>query len=126
MGMDIKIRIVGRRSGCEQWLQDAYSMYETRLRPSTLEVETIWHKNDDDLVKGVRSDFEKKHAVVLLDALGKSYTSEQFSENLYNWLEFGGSRIAFVIGGADGLPSDLKQYVYEKDAAGIIEKEALM
>ena len=35
-------------------------------------------------------------------------TSERFSTNLYDWLENGGSRISFVIGGADGLPSTIR------------------
>ncbi len=38
MGMDIKIRIVGRKNGSEAWLEDAYSMYDTRLRPSPIDV----------------------------------------------------------------------------------------
>lgn len=108
MGLDIKIRIVGRKNGCEQWLEDAYSMYETRLRPSNIGVETIWHKNDDELVKGVLADHEKGHTVVLLDPLGSTTTSERFSENMYRWLDEGGSRLAFVIGGADGLPPELR------------------
>mmetsp|Transcript_14927 Transcript_14927/g.25903 ORF Transcript_14927/g.25903 Transcript_14927/m.25903 type:complete len:148 (-) Transcript_14927:171-614(-) len=35
--------------------------------------------------------------------------SNQFSELLFNWLEKGGSRVAFVIGGADGLPEAVKK-----------------
>jgi len=27
---------------------------------------------------------------------------------MYNWLELGGSRLVFVIGGAEGLPHELK------------------
>ena len=37
------------------------------------------------------------------------FTSEAFSESVYNWLEEGGSRVTFVIGGAEGLPEDLKR-----------------
>jgi hypothetical protein len=68
MGLQIKIRIVGRKNGSEQWLEDAYTMYETRL---PIQVETIWHKNNEDLVKGVNTDREKGHSVVLLDPTGK-------------------------------------------------------
>ena len=46
--------------------------------------------------------------VVLLDPRGKSKSSEQFSEDLYEWLNEGGSRLVFVLGGADGLPPELK------------------
>lgn len=109
MGLNIKIRIVGRKNGSEKWLDDAYSMYETRLRPSNINVETVWHKNDNDLVKGVQTDRDKGHSVVLLDPKGKTRTSEEFSGDMYEWLDQGGSRSTFVIGGAEGLPPQLKQ-----------------
>ena len=110
MGLEIKIRIVGRRknSNDQQWLEDAYGMYDTRLRSSNIGVETFWHKNDDDLIKGVVGDSNKGHSIVLLDPTGKSCTSEKFSENMYQWLDEGGSRLSFVIGGAEGLPPELK------------------
>jgi 23S rRNA (pseudouridine1915-N3)-methyltransferase len=108
MGMEIKIRIVGRKNGADKWLEDAYSMYETRLRPSTLDVTTIWHKNDSDLAKNVLGDAAKGHTVVLLDPTGKARTSEEFSDTIYDWLDIGGSRLSFVIGGAEGLPPELK------------------
>ena len=108
MGLKVTIRIVGRKTS-EQWLEDACDMYLQRLKPSGIEMETIWHKNDAALVKGVGTDYDKSAAtVVLLDPTGKTYTSETFADNIYKWLEEGGSRLVFVIGGADGLPSELK------------------
>lgn len=108
MVCEVKIRIVGRKNGSEPWIEDGYKMYETRLRPSTVDLITIWHKNNDDLVKNVLSEAEKGHTIVLLDPLGKKMTSEDFSDSMYKWLEIGGSRLTFVIGGADGLPVDLR------------------
>ena len=113
MGMQVKIRIVGRRSGSEKWLEDAYNMYATRLRASPLEVETVWHKTDQDLIKGVQGDLDKNHVVVLLDPKGKQRTSEMFGEEIFSWLNRGGSRLAFVIGGAEGLPQELKEQSLE-------------
>lgn len=109
MGMQVKIRIVGRKSGSEQWLEDAYNMYATRLQSSPLTVETTWHKNDSDMIKGVEFDLSKNHVVVLLDPKGKQCTSEVFAQHLFDWLDRGGSRLSFVIGGAEGLPSELLQ-----------------
>ena len=109
MGMEVKIRMVGRKSGGEKWLESAYSTYDTRLRSSSLSVTTQYHKNDDELIRNCESDEKKNHKVILLDPLGKLCTSEIFSENMYRWLEEGGSRLTFVIGGADGLPDDLKE-----------------
>ena len=108
MGCEVKIRIVGRKNGSEPWIEDGYKMYETRLRPSTVDLMTIWHKNNDELVKNVLSEAEKGHTIILLDPLGKKMKSEVFSESMYKWLENGGSRLTFVIGGADGLPDDLR------------------
>ena len=108
MGLKVTIRIVGRKTS-EQWLEDACDMYLQRLKPSGIEIDTIWHKNDAALVKGVSTDHDKSSAsVVLLDPTGKSYTSEDLADNIYRWLENGGSRLVFAIGGAEGLPSELK------------------
>ncbi|KAL7465711.1 hypothetical protein ACHAXS_006033 [Conticribra weissflogii] len=108
MGLEIKIRIVGRKNGGEQWLESSYSTYEKRLKPTNLQVTTQWHKNDDDLVKAVEGDEAKNHPVVLLDPLGKMCTSEKFCDDMYKLLEEGGSRLTFVIGGAEGLPKELR------------------
>mmetsp|Transcript_22767 Transcript_22767/g.46290 ORF Transcript_22767/g.46290 Transcript_22767/m.46290 type:complete len:228 (-) Transcript_22767:186-869(-) len=108
MGLEVKIRIVGRKNGGEPWLESSYSTYEKRLKPTNLQVTTQWHKNDDDLVKAVEGDEAKNHPVVLLDPLGKMCTSEKFCDGMYKWLEEGGSRLTFVIGGAEGLPEELR------------------
>jgi len=108
MGLEVKIRIVGRKSGGEKWLESSYSTYETRLKSTNLKVTTNWHKNDEELIKNIDSDNSKNHPVVLLDPLGKMCTSEKFSDDMYKWLEEGGSRLTFVIGGAEGLPEVLK------------------
>lgn len=108
MGMQVKIRIVGRKSSGNDWLDAAYNMYATRLRASPVNVETTWHKNDVDLARGVELDLTKNHVVVLLDPKeGKQCTSEKFADKMFEWLDRGGSRLSFVIGGAEGLSSDL-------------------
>lgn len=111
----IKIRIVGKEvgsGGSDGWLGDAYGMYETRLR-GNLDVETIWHKNDPAFAAALANDESKGHFVVLLDPMGKTYTSENFAEKFYQWMDMGGSRLSFAIGGAEGLPPSLKALVYQ-------------
>eukprot|EP00985_Skeletonema_marinoi_P017154 scaffold9352_cov123-Skeletonema_marinoi.AAC.8 len=115
MGLQVKIRIVGRKNGGEKWLDQSYSTYETRLKPTNLEVTTHWHKNDEDLLKNIEADTSKNHKVILLDPLGKMSTSEMFSDNMYNWLEVGGSRLTFCIGGAEGLPKELRETANKSD-----------
>ena len=107
MGLEVKIRMVVRKNGGEKWLESAYSTYDTRLKSTNMKVSTQYHKNDTELIKGVESDESKSHTCILLDPLGKMCTSEIFSEKLYNWLQEGGSRLTFVIGGAEGLPPEL-------------------
>lgn len=108
MAPQINIRMVGRASGSEQWLVDAYQMYQIRLRPNQIDVSTEWHKTNDQLVKGVQADRSKGTPVVLLDPQGAKCTSEKFASNIYEWLEVGGSRLTLVIGAADGLPPILR------------------
>mmetsp|Transcript_23161 Transcript_23161/g.54679 ORF Transcript_23161/g.54679 Transcript_23161/m.54679 type:complete len:223 (+) Transcript_23161:144-812(+) len=124
MGMKVNIRIVGRKSS-EPWLEDGVDMYETRLRPSNVEVETTWHKDNAALMKGVDMDRNKNHKVICLDPTGVQHTSEKFAEKVYQWLDEGGSRLSFVIGGAEGLPAELKYPSYSsgkksKDKAPIL------
>jgi 23S rRNA (pseudouridine1915-N3)-methyltransferase len=121
MGMGVKIRIVGRKGGSEKWLDEAYRMYEMRLRSTNLDVETVWHKNDSDLLKAVSSDQEKGHTIVLMDPTGTMRSSEKFSRDLFSWLEAGGSRVVFVIGGANGLPLVLKQQISKSNQLSLSE-----
>jgi len=111
MAMKVNIRIVGRKSS-EPWLEGGVEMYETRLKPSNLQVETTWHKDNSALIKGVDMDRSKNHCVVCLDPNGLQTTSEVFCDKLYEWLEDGGSRLSFIIGGAEGLPNELKYTSY--------------
>lgn len=85
-------------------------MYRTRLGGggSGLQVGTEWSRTDEDLIRAVAGDAHKGHAVVALDPRGKSLTSEEFATEMYGWLERGGSRLTFVIGGAEGLPKQLR------------------
>ena len=112
----------------DQWIQQACQMYTTRLATtSNMEIRTEWHKTNDALLKSVvgtdlaaaaaaaaatavdnNQDSGRSATVVLLDPQGKMPSSEEFSEQLYDWLEEGGSRLVFCIGGAEGLPPELK------------------
>jgi 23S rRNA (pseudouridine1915-N3)-methyltransferase len=47
--------------------------------------------------------------VVCMDERGQQRDSPAFSAHMHALLEQGGSRLAFVVGGAEGLPQSLKQ-----------------
>lgn len=93
----VKVYTVGKTK--EEWLQNALEVYESRLK-SSLALEWILAKNDDQL----KQFLEKENNFICLDPKGKQYTSEEFS----TFLVRAGSRIAFVIGGAEGIPEEIK------------------
>ena len=99
-----RVRIISPGKTKESWLEEAIGIYTTRLR-GTLELECVWVKDDAALLAQVGS---APGGCIALDPLGKSVTSEQFSELLFSALEAGGSRLSFVIGGAEGLPPELR------------------
>jgi 23S rRNA (pseudouridine1915-N3)-methyltransferase len=151
MARKVTIRIVGRKQGGEAWLEEACDMYLARLKPSGLEIATEWYKNDAALVKVHKESLEgmasKFVPMVLLDPRGVRCSSETFTDHVYQWLEEGGSRLIFVIGGgkypqlvlfclkvipinkytflryffhlkAEGLPDELKQDLGNKSNGG--------
>lgn len=104
----VTMRMVGKRKA-ENWLEQGCDMYAGRLRSAGIDWETVVHKNDDALIQGVAGDMSKGHAVVLLDPVGKQYkSSDDLASSVYTWFELGGSRLSLVIGGAEGLPSEVK------------------
>ena len=78
------------------WAEEACADYLRRM-PKGYEVARIAVKSNDRL----RSALPRGARVVALDERGKDYGTRQFAEILK-------SETAFVIGGADGLPADLK------------------
>ena len=105
LGRKVTVRIVGRKQGGEEWLEDACEMYLQRLKPTGWEVHTEWYKNNEALLKvhqeqSSSSSSQSKYVpIVLLDPTGIRCTSESFSDKVYHWLQEGGSRLVFVIGG---------------------------
>lgn len=121
----LRVRVVSVGRNKTRWLDEAVREYQRRLR-ATLDLETVWARDDAQLVaqtshatgspngisrSGGRSSGSNSGSlgsVVLLDGeRGEQYTSAQFAAFLYDALERGGSRVTFVLGGADGLPAEL-------------------
>lgn len=100
--LKLKIFSVGKTK--EPWLEQALEEYLKRLKP-VLTIDFVWAKNDDQLLSLV----EKEPLVLCLDAEGSLMDSPQFASYLLSKFEEGGSRLAIVIGGAEGLPEKLKR-----------------
>jgi len=101
----LKCKIISIGKTKETWLNAAIDEYQKRLR-NTAQIEWVWAKDDQQLVTLVHQE----PLFICLDPLGKSLNSRQFADFLMHKFEEGGSRLAFVIGGAEGLPTVLKQH----------------
>ncbi len=99
-----KISIYSPGKNQESWLQEAIQIYEKRLTPYA---EIQWHFPKDDV--HLESLLAKHSSYIALDPQGSSLTSESFSEFLMSEGEKRGSRLCFVIGGAEGLTPSLKK-----------------
>lgn len=93
-----KISIYSPGKNQEAWLQEALHTYEKRLTPY---VEIQWHFPKDD--SQLETLLAKLAHYMALDPQGLTMTSEQFSQFLMKEGEKCGSRLHFVIGGAEGL-----------------------
>lgn len=91
----IKIFSIGKTK--ELWLLEAATEYEKRLS-AQIEIQWILAKDQTHL-----ESLLEKESFIALTPEAKQYTSEQFAEKVFFWLERFGSRLSFVIGGAEGL-----------------------
>ena len=91
----VKVLTIGRCK--EEWLEAALSEYEKRLK-GKLSMEWILAKDDRDLAEKAA-----EQPYIALDPKGELLTSEAWSEKMVKM----GLRLAFVIGGPEGLPSAL-------------------
>lgn len=98
----IKILSIGKTK--EAWLQLAIDEYLKRLQPVAA-FEFVLAKNDEQLELLA----SKENAVICLDPQGRSFSSEEFSDYFLQKLEKSDSRMAIVIGGADGLSEKFKK-----------------
>lgn len=91
----VKVLTIGRCK--EEWLAAALAEYEKRLK-GKLSIEWILAKDDAQLI-----DWALAEPFIALDPKGELLTSEAWSEKMIKL----GLRLTFVIGGAEGLPSQI-------------------
>jgi len=87
----------------ESWLNQAMAIYEKRLS-SWAEVHWLFPKDDSQL----EAQLLKLPSFIALDPQGSTFPSETFSQFLLSEAELKGSRLHFVIGGAEGLSPSIK------------------
>jgi 23S rRNA (pseudouridine1915-N3)-methyltransferase len=99
-----KLRILSIGKTKEEWLEAGLSEYLKRLQHTAI-IEFIFAKNDEHLELLAK----KEEGVICLDSAGQMMDSLKFSSFFIKHLEANGARLAFVIGGAQGLPQNLKK-----------------
>jgi 23S rRNA (pseudouridine1915-N3)-methyltransferase len=100
--LKLKILSVGKTK--EKWLEEAFSEYIKRLKPF-VQIECLWAKDTAQLIEWV----QKESFYLCLDPTGRLLTSEEWATFLHQQWEKQGARLTFVIGGAEGIPLELKQ-----------------
>lgn len=100
----IKLKILSVGKTKEQWLNDAFNEYVKRLSAS-VHIESVWAKDDAQLIEWAR----KESFYLCLDPAGRLFTSEELAHFFVQQWEKGGSRLTLIIGGAEGLPTEIKQ-----------------
>lgn len=100
--LKLKIFSIGKTK--EKWLNEAFNEYIKRLKPF-VQIDCLWAKDSPQLVEWA----QKESSYLCLDPAGHTFTSEGFSQFLFQQWEREGSRLNLMIGGAEGLPPELKQ-----------------
>lgn len=100
----LKIKILSVGKTREQWLESAFQEYSKRLK-NCIHFTCLWAKDDSQLVEWSL----KENFYLCLDPLGRSFTSENFAAYLSTCWQKEGSRLTFIIGGAEGTPLKVKQ-----------------
>ena len=76
----IKIFSIGKTK--ETWLVEALLEYEKRLK-AIMPIEWIFAKNNEQL----KAFLEKETSFIALTPFAQQMTSEEFSKQLYHWIE---------------------------------------
>jgi 23S rRNA (pseudouridine1915-N3)-methyltransferase len=122
--MKLMVVAVGQR--VPDWAQTAWDDYAKRF-PSeiTLSLKTIKteprsnNKNTASLILAERERIEaalakepKGTKIVVLDERGKNTSTQQLAQRLTDW-QLGGTDVALIIGGPDGLDAEFRKSAHE-------------
>jgi 23S rRNA (pseudouridine1915-N3)-methyltransferase len=104
-----RCRIIAIGKVRKTWVQEGIELYRKRLPGLTI-VE-LRDGNPEKEAESIRQTLRSDEWPVMLMEQGETLTSIGFSERLRN---LGSQRLAFVIGGADGLTAELKGLAHWK------------
>ena len=95
-----KVKILTFGKTKDKWLIEALFEYEKRLS-SFFSIKWTFAKDEKHLL----SLAKQEKNIICLEAKGKRLTSEEFSSDLFSFLEKNQHQITFVIGHDKGIPS---------------------
>ena len=104
-----RCRIIAIGKVRKTWVQEGIELYRKRLPGLTI-IE-LRDGNPEKEAESIRQTLRSDEWPVMLMEQGETLTSISFSERLRN---LGSQRLAFVIGGADGLTAELKGLAHWK------------
>jgi 23S rRNA (pseudouridine1915-N3)-methyltransferase len=104
-----RCRIIAIGKVRKTWVQEGIELYRKRLPGLTI-VE-LRDGNPEKEAESIRQTLRSDEWPVMLMEQGETLTSIHFSERLRS---LGSQRLAFVIGGADGLTAELKALAHWK------------
>jgi 23S rRNA (pseudouridine1915-N3)-methyltransferase len=105
----VRLLIVAEGKLRDRGLREVADDYLRRIRRHT-RCEELEIRN----AEGFRRAVAAEATVVALDVGGRSVTSRHFSELLVTWGSRGHGSIVFMVGGAEGLPSDVLRQAHER------------
>ena len=104
-----RCRIIAIGKVRKSWVQDGIELYRKRL--PGLKIVELRDSNPEKEAESIRQTLRSDEWPVMLMEQGETLTSINFSERLRS---LGSQRLAFVIGGADGLTAELKALAHWK------------
>lgn len=81
--------------------------YLARIR-KRFPIEEAVHKDDRQLAARLADDRGRGHRIVALDERGPQHDSPAYAALVQSWMTAGRRGVTFAIGGADGLPAEIR------------------
>ncbi len=92
----------------ERGLRELIDEYYTRIRRHAA-CDEIEVRDGRDVAKAIEAAIPGRAHVVALEVDGVQMSSEQLASRIVQWGSSGNGVVAFVIGGADGIPAELSK-----------------
>ena len=83
--------------------------YLSRISKFFAVEDTVLRQDRDDKIAARILQKTEGDLLIALDERGKMMDSHQFSSLIGSWMNTGVAKVSFVIGGADGLPEEIRK-----------------